>query len=167
MGEVVGFGAGGDGGFAEGVVFVVGDEGAGAVEVFGNISVAVVSWEVGTGAVGHGEEAADSACALQSAAEIHAPEIRILNGECCILNGVFGDGVPAVVNGDFCGGADGFGDAAGLGVVGISDDRAGRPYRGLDQSVFAVPYQCAVRVDVGGERAACHVAVGIKLGIDY
>ena len=53
-----------------------------------------------------------------------------------------------------------------MGVVGISDDRAGRPYRGLDQSVFSIPYQCAVRVDVGGEGACGHVAVGVVKRIE-
>jgi len=81
------------------------------------------------------------------------------------LNGVFGDGVPAVVNGELGGAAYGFGDAAGLAVVGISDDRAGRPYRGLDEAVFAVPDQGAVRVHVGREGAAGHVAIRVERGV--
>ena len=82
------------------------------------------------------------------------------------MNGVFGDGVPAVVNGELGGGAYGFGDAAGLAVVGISDDRAGRPYRGLDEAILAVPDQGAVRVHVGREWAAGHVAVGVVKRIE-
>lgn len=52
---------------------------------------------------------------------------------------VFRDGVPAVVEGDLGGGAYFFRDAAGLGVVEISDERAGRPCRGFDEAVFSIP----------------------------
>ena len=49
MGEIGGFGSGGDCGFPEGIVFVVGDYGSGGVQVFRNVSVPIEGWEIRSG----------------------------------------------------------------------------------------------------------------------
>jgi hypothetical protein len=58
---------------------------------------------------------------------------------------IFGDDVPAVVEVEGGGGACGLGDAAGLGVVVVSDERAACPYGCFDEAVFAVPSEDARR----------------------
>ena len=66
MREVVGFGAGGDGGFPERIIFVVGGDGSGGVNVFRNVPVAIECREIGASAVGDSKQSADSARALHA-----------------------------------------------------------------------------------------------------
>ena len=46
MAEVVGFGSGGDGGVAEGVVLIMSNNCCAIVEVFGDVAVAIVYGEI-------------------------------------------------------------------------------------------------------------------------
>src|SRR5690606_5887606 len=74
--EVPDEGAGLEEGAAEGVVAVVGDDGAGGVYVLCNVPVAVGEGVIGTGADEvDGEVAADAAGALECAGEVQAPEV--------------------------------------------------------------------------------------------
>ena len=161
MAEVLGFRASGDCGSAEGVVFVVGYDGSAGIEIFGNVSVAVIRRVIGAGAAGDGEQAADSARALHGAAQVHAPGVGF--GQCG--SAVFRDGVPAVVDGELGGGADCLCDAAGLGVVDEVHGGSAGDLR-LDEAIFSVPDKRGVGIDVGGEWTCGQVSVVIVDGVE-
>ena len=162
-------GVGIDDGVAEGVVFVVGGDLTGGIEVFTDVAVAVVGW---VGRVkGYwvrsywgrfGEHAAYSACALHRTAEVGAPEASFLkNRRDAHAPCVFCDAVPTVVEiegGDSIGGG-GYFAAAGIENVLFNGGACGVFHFG--QSVFSVPEEGAVRGGGNREWTAGHVSVEI------
>ena len=159
-----------DDGVAEGVVFEVGDDGAGGGEVFADIAVAVVSGEIVDGGWlivdGFREEAGYAAGALGGVAEVRAPEAGFCKSQnrwdaCAPF--IISDAVPSVVEVEG-GGGSGFCDAAGLGVVLVAGDDAGDG--GAGEAVFCVPGEGAVGGGGGGEGAAGHVTVEIVERVD-
>ena len=70
-------GCGGDQKFAEGGIVVMGEDGTGRGDVFGDVSVGVVG-RVGSSRLGirHGEEAADAAGTLEGPGQVETPEVR-------------------------------------------------------------------------------------------
>ena len=161
-------GVGIDDGVSERVIFVVGGDLAGGIEVFTHVTVAVVGW---VGRVKRywgrfGEHASYSACALWGAAEVGAPEAGLLkSGRDAHAPCVFCDAVPGVVEiegGDSVGGG-GYFTAAGIenvllegGACGVFD---------FDEAVFSIPEEGAVRGGGNGEWAAGHVSV-VVIGWD-
>ena len=141
-----------DDGVAEGVVFEMGGDLAGGIEVFTDVTIAVVG---GVGRVkGYwvrsylgkfGEHTAYSTCALHRAAKVGAPEAGFLENrrDACVTL-IFCDAVPGVVEiegGDSVGGGGDF-TAAGIENVLLEGGACGVFHFG--EAVFCVPGEGAV-----------------------
>ncbi len=134
MVEVLGLRASGNCRSTERVILIMSYYNSRRTKIFRDVSVAVIRRVVSACAVYYRQQSSDSASALHASRKIHSPYVGLSQ---CVAR-IFCDRVPAVVNVNRGFGADGFRDAAGLGVV---NELYGVPARDLclDETVFRIP----------------------------
>ena len=105
---------------AEWGIFVMGGDGAGLGNIFGDVSVGVVEGDVESIRLGDGEETADSAATLECSVKVESPDVI---GRGAVIG--FADDVVSVPDerprNGVCSGDD-LGDHAALMVIGVGDD---------------------------------------------